>query len=108
MSAKDFVPAGGSIQASAGEIFFPTHEYLAGMDCPFANASLVRVRDMVASVAIDSDSDAVGVDGWDVASVSDVDVAEDVQDARIMVINDKLVKMIRLILSFLFSPHETA
>jgi len=44
------------------------HEYLAGMDCPFANASLVKVRDMVASVA-----------GISVAAVSDVgaDVAED-------------------------------
>ena len=57
MSAKDCVPAGGSFHASAGEIFFPTHEYLAGMDCPFANASLVKVRDMVASVAGDFDLD---------------------------------------------------
>jgi hypothetical protein len=40
-------------------MFLPTHEYLAGMDCPFANASLVKVRDMVASVAGISD---VGVD----------------------------------------------
>ena len=99
MSAKDFMPAGGSVQASAGEIFFPTHEYLAGMDCPFANASLVKVRDMVASVPIDSDSDVV-VDSWG--------VAEDVQDARMMDINDKLVKVNRLILSFLFLLHETA
>jgi len=45
---------------------------------------------MVASVAIDSDSDVVVVDSWGVASVSDVGVAEDVQDARIMDINDKL------------------
>jgi len=68
MRAKDFVLAGGSSQARAGEMFFPMHEYLAGMDCPFANASLVKVRDMVASVA-----------GISVAAVSDVgvDVAED-------------------------------
>ena len=44
MSAKDCVPAGGSFQASAGEMFFPLQEYLAGMDCPFMNASLVRVK----------------------------------------------------------------
>src|SRR5258705_6133873 len=56
MSANDCVPVGGSFHASAGEMFFPTHEYLAGMDCPFANASLVNVRDMVASVVVDSDS----------------------------------------------------
>src|SRR4026208_2361836 len=76
--AKDFVPAGGSFQVRAGEMFFPTHEYLAGMDCPFANASLVNVRDMVASVAgisVTAVSDAaVGV-----AETSDVLVTEDVQ-----------------------------
>jgi hypothetical protein len=59
---------------------------------------------MVASVAIDSDS-GVDVDGWDVESVSGVSVAEDVQDARMMDINDKLIKMLRLISSFLFSLH---
>lgn len=52
MSANDCVPVGGSPHASAGEIFFPTHEYFAGMDAPFANASLVRVSelDTIASV----------------------------------------------------------
>ena len=96
MSAKDCVPAGGSFHASAGEMFFPTHEYFAGMDCPFANASLVKVRDMVASVALDSDSGVDVAEGWAVV------VPEDVQDARIIEINIKLVKMIRLILNFLF------
>jgi len=76
MSAKDCVAAGGSFHVSPGEIFFPTHEYLAGMDCPFANASLVTVRDMVASVAVESDSE--------------VDVAEDEQAVRIMELNIKL------------------
>jgi hypothetical protein len=98
MSAKDCVPAGGSFHASAGEMFFPTHEYLAGMDCPFANASLVSVRDMVASVADDSNSDVDVIETWDVV------VAEEVQDARIMGINIKLLKMICLILNFLFLP----
>jgi hypothetical protein len=82
MSAKDCVPAGGSFHARAGEMFFPTHEYFAGMDCPFANASLVNVRDMVASVAGDSAVDVA--EGWGVV------VAEDVQDTRIMEINIKL------------------
>src|SRR4030095_7514687 len=84
MSAKDCVPAGGSFHASAGEMFFPIHEYFAGMDCPFANASLVNVRDMVASVAADSDSDVDIAEGWGVV------VTEDVQDAMIMEINIKL------------------
>jgi hypothetical protein len=53
---------------------------------------------MVASVADDSnsDSDVDVAEGWDVV------VTEDEQDARIMEINIKLVKMIRLILNFLF------
>src|SRR5919197_2263590 len=55
INAKDFVPAGGSFHARAGEIFLPMQEYLAGMDCPFANASLVRLRDMVASIVGDSE-----------------------------------------------------
>src|SRR6476619_1823235 len=63
ISAKELVPAGGSFQARAGEIFFPIHEYFAGIDCPVANASLVKVRDMVASVAVDADSGAVAVEG---------------------------------------------
>jgi hypothetical protein len=44
------VLAGGSVHARAGEIFLPTHEYFAGMDCPWANASLVNLKDMFASV----------------------------------------------------------
>jgi len=41
INAKDCVPTGGSVHASAGEMFLPMQEYFAGMDCPFANASLV-------------------------------------------------------------------
>jgi hypothetical protein len=67
MSAKDCVPAGGSLQAKAGEIFRPVQAYLAGMDCPFTNASLVKVRDMVVSMA------GISADGGDVAlSAQDV------------------------------------
>src|SRR5574339_10785 len=51
ISANDCVPAGGSLHARAGEIFLPVQAYLAGMDCPFVNASLVSSRDMAASVA---------------------------------------------------------
>src|SRR5262245_28946839 len=88
ISARDFVPAGGSFQERPGEMFLPMQEYLAGMDCPFANASLVKLRDMVASVegisfAVDGDSDVAG--------------AEDVQDASVMEINIKLIRRIRLI-----------
>ena len=50
INAKDCVPAGESFQARAGEMFLPTHEYLAGMDCPFVNASLVNLKDISASV----------------------------------------------------------
>jgi len=60
---------------------------------------------MVASVAVDSDSDMNVGDDWGVASVSAVDVAEDVQDARMIAINVKLQKITRLISSFLFSLH---
>jgi hypothetical protein len=66
--AKDCVPEGGSFQARAGEIFLPVQAYLAGMDCPFRNASLVSARDMVASVEGVSDAGAVTM-------VSDVAVA---------------------------------
>src|SRR5688572_22208655 len=69
--AKDCVPEGGSFQARAGEIFLPVQAYLAGMDWPFRNASLVSARDMVASVEGVSD----GADAGDVAMVSDVAVA---------------------------------
>jgi hypothetical protein len=47
--AKVFVPAGGSFQVRAGDMFLPMQEYFAGMDCPFANASLFSARDMSAS-----------------------------------------------------------
>jgi hypothetical protein len=62
MRAKDCVPEGGSVQARAGEIFLPVQAYLAGMDCPFMNASLVSVRDMVASVEGVSDAGDVAMD----------------------------------------------
>src|SRR5512135_793312 len=56
MRAKDWAPAGGSPQVRAGETFFPTQEYFAGMDCPFTKASLFRSRDMSASgVGVDLD-----------------------------------------------------
>src|SRR5690349_14843861 len=97
ISAKELVPAGGSFQARAGEIFFPMQEYFAGMDCPFANASLVKVRDMVASVAVDSNSGADVAEGWNEV------VADAVQADSTIQINVKLVKMICLILSFLSS-----
>jgi hypothetical protein len=66
MSAKDCVPEGGSFQARAGEIFLPVQAYLAGMDCPFTNASLVSARDMAASVEGVSD----GAEAGDVAMAS--------------------------------------
>src|SRR5262245_51810401 len=50
INAKDCVLAGGSFQARGGEIFLPTHEYFDGMDCPLANASLVNLKDISASV----------------------------------------------------------
>jgi hypothetical protein len=64
MSAKDLAPEGGSSQVSEGEMFFPTHEYFAGMDCPFVNASLVKVRDIFTSVEVISvvDVSDAGVD----------------------------------------------
>src|SRR5574338_316580 len=49
ISAKDWVPAGASSQARAGEMFLPLQEYFAGIDCPLTNASLVSSRDMIAS-----------------------------------------------------------
>jgi hypothetical protein len=66
-SAKDWVPAGGSLQARGGEIFLPVQAYFAGMDCPFTNASLVNARDIVASVEVVSDGIA-GSDGIAVAA----------------------------------------
>jgi hypothetical protein len=56
INANDCVPAGGSFQARAGEMFLPTHEYFAGIDCPLANASLVNLKDMSASVVGSNDS----------------------------------------------------
>ena len=35
-------------------MFLPMQEYFAGMDCPFANASLVSCRDMLASEVANS------------------------------------------------------
>ena len=53
------MPAGGSVHARAGEIFLPMQEYLAGMDCPLLNASLVSWRDMFASAEV-----GTAVAGW--------------------------------------------
>src|SRR5687767_3175943 len=52
ISAKDCVPAGGSFHASGGEMLRPTHEYLVGMDCPLANASLVMVSWFVTAASV--------------------------------------------------------
>jgi hypothetical protein len=68
MRAKDCVPAGGSFQVRAGEIFLPVHAYFAGMDCPFTNASLVSSRDIVTSVAGGSDD----IVGWEIPGLSAV------------------------------------
>src|SRR5688500_4116706 len=63
MSANDCVAAGGSVHASAGDTFLPTQEYLAGMDCPLVNASLVSAKDMVASVEdVTDESGSEGVE----------------------------------------------
>jgi hypothetical protein len=57
MRAKDCVPGGGSFHARAGERFLPVQAYFAGIDCPFMNASLVSVRDMLASIVeVDSET----------------------------------------------------
>src|SRR5512139_2366818 len=76
MSAKDWVPAGGSFHASAGEMSLPVQAYLAGMDCPFVNASLVSSRDMLASVAGISDdlADSVAVGTSKVAVSSEIEI----------------------------------
>src|SRR5688500_20213927 len=52
ISAKDCVPAGGSFQASGGEILRPMHEYLVGMDCPLTNASLFMVSWFVTAASV--------------------------------------------------------
>ena len=94
---KGFCARGGFIPGEAGEIFVPTHEYFAGIDCPVANASLVKVRDMVASVPVDSDSGKLAAEGCNVL-VPDVAQAD-----NIIQMNVKVVKMICLILNFLSS-----
>jgi hypothetical protein len=76
IKAKDCVPAGGSFQARAGEMFLPMQEYFAGMDCPLVNASLVNLKDISASNVDSIVPDAL-------ASGSDVAVAvEDAQAER--------------------------
>jgi hypothetical protein len=60
---------------------------------------------MVASVAVDSDSDVRVVDDGGIGPVSGIFVAEDVQAARMIPVNIKPYKMTRLILSFLFLLH---
>jgi hypothetical protein len=72
-------------------MFFPTQEYFAGMDCPFANASLLSSMDMSASV------------------LSDVGVAFDVHDET-MRVNSKQkrdIRFIRVLPSWIVSPQST-
>src|SRR4026208_1491370 len=52
ISAKDCVPAGGSFHARGGETLRPMQEYLAGMDCPLANASLVTVNWLATAASV--------------------------------------------------------
>jgi len=54
-------------------LFLPMQEYFAGMDCPFANASLVNLKDISAS-----NVDSIVPDAR--ASGSDIGVA--VEDAQ--------------------------
>ena len=70
------------------------------MDCPFANASLVRVRDMVASVAVVSVA-AVSGSRVEVAWGWAVFVDGDVQEFSRMESNVKLINTICLISNFL-------
>jgi hypothetical protein len=87
MRAKDCVPAGGSFHVSAGEMLRPIQEYFAGIDCPFANASLLSSRDMSASVV----------------SVVLVDVHD---ETMMMVVRNSNKR--RFIESLLVSLHRTA
>jgi hypothetical protein len=75
INAKDCVPAGGSFQARAGEMFLPMQEYFAGMDCPLVNASLVNLKDISASV-VDSIVPGPVVSGSAVAVAGEVVHAE--------------------------------
>src|SRR6185369_11013024 len=50
MRAYDCVPEGVLLQARAGEMLLPLQLYFTGMDCPFANASLLNSIDIAASV----------------------------------------------------------
>src|SRR5262245_31306982 len=75
INAKDCVPAGGSFHAGAGALFRLIQEYFAGMDCPFANASLVNLKDMSASV-VDSIVTVAIVSGSGVAVAVEAAQAE--------------------------------
>src|SRR5215207_4220802 len=88
MMAKDCVPAGGSLHASAGEVFFPVQVYFAGMDCPLKNASLLSSIDMLAS--------------------SIVGVSVEVQDAIKRATNTKPLRILRFMTGLLFSHHRIA
>src|SRR5215217_2461321 len=89
ISANDCVPAGGSFHVSAGEIFFPVHVYLAGMDWPLPNASLLSSIDISASVG------------------SVVGVSFDVHD-KTMVISTRQRKKIRFMKYLPVVLHRTA
>jgi len=43
-------------------MFFPAHEYFAGIDCPLTNTSLLNSRDMGTSVADGSGVASVGAE----------------------------------------------
>jgi hypothetical protein len=75
------MPAGGSFQVRGGEMFLPMHEYFAGMDCPLANASLVNLKDMSASV-VDSTISGEIVAGSDVAVAVEDAQAESKMDIK--------------------------
>ena len=105
--AKDWVPAGGSFQASAGEMFLPMQEYLAGMDCPFENASLVSSRDMVASVeGVIGDSE---IGDWEIDGGVDSEVPDGVEaGVQAAMLSSKQIKRIGRITNFLFSLRGIA
>src|SRR5690349_5641050 len=89
MSAYDCVPEGALLQARAGEMLLPLQLYFTGMDCPFANASLLNSIDIAASVG------------------SEVAVLADEHEERIM-IDTKQKKRIRFMRGLLASLHRTA
>jgi len=65
MSAKDCVPAGGSPQESAGDMFSPVHVYFTGMAASCENALLVNSMDTDSSIASGSVIVCSGITGVD-------------------------------------------